>query len=40
MLHFPDLALQTGHFTCYSHRTHHLLPTPHGFFLDQVVFLN
>ena len=27
MLHFPDPALQTGHFICYSHRTHHLLPT-------------
>ena len=30
MHYFPDPALQTGHFICYSHRTYHLLPTHTG----------
>jgi hypothetical protein len=24
---YSDTALQTGHFICYGHRAHHLLPT-------------
>ena len=24
---YTDPALQTGHFICYHHRTHHVLPT-------------
>jgi len=36
---YTDPALQTGHFICYHHRTHHVLPTTGIWMVDTSLAL-